>query len=196
MPRAIQKKTKLVYGVGVNDADYAIRPRVKGKQVSCPFYLLWVNMLARCYSEVEHVRSPSYIGCTVHSEWLALSSFSKWVKDQDWKGKHLDKDILIQGNKVYGPLSCMFVSAEINTLLNEQSSRRGIYPVGVSIYVRTGRYQAQCKAYGKAKHIGHYDTPKEAYEAYKKFKYKHIAEVAMQQSEPLRTALLNYKIKG
>jgi hypothetical protein len=186
---------KLVFGVGINDANYTVRPTIDGKQEMCPFYSTWTNMLARCYSQAAQAINPTYIGCTVYSEWLSFSSFSKWVKDQDWKGKHLDKDILIQGNKVYGPLSCIFVSSQINSLLNERSNRRGIYPRGVSFYVRTGRYATHCRAYGKLNHIGIYDTPEEAHEAYKKFKYKHIAEIANQQSEPLRTALLNYKIE-
>jgi hypothetical protein len=190
------KITKLIYGVGINDAAYTINPEINGKVKRCPFYSSWVNMLTRCYSEVEHARRPSYIGCTVDSKWLTFSSFSKWMENQDWKGKQLDKDILIQGNKVYSPSACIFVSAEINSLLNEQSNRRGLYPRGVSFYRKRNKYRADCKAHGNANHLGYYDTPEEAHQAYKKFKYKYIAEIANQQSEPLRTALLNYVIEG
>tara|TARA_R110000744_G_scaffold57010_4_gene120044 strand:- start:2 stop:589 length:588 start_codon:yes stop_codon:yes gene_type:complete len=189
------KKTKLVYGVGINDADYAICPTVNGRQVMCPFYRAWANMLRRCYSKAFHKARPTYAGCTVTSEWLIFSKFKLWMNKQEWQAKQLDKDILFQNNRVYGPLACVFVSAEINTLLNEYSNGRGINPRGVSLFVN-GRYQAQCGAYGKNRHIGYYGTQEEASEAYKKFKYKHISEVANQQSEPLRTALLNYVIEG
>ena len=192
----LTKKTKLIYGVGINDANYTINITVDGKATRCPFYSSWVNMLTRCYSQVEHARKPNYIGCTVVTEWLTLSSFSKWMKNQDWKGKQLDKDILIQDNKVYGPLSCMFVSAEINSLLNKQANKRGIYPRGVGFLAGRNKYRADCNAYGKVKSLGHHDTPEEAHEAYKAFKYKYIAEVASQQIEPLRTALLNYVIEN
>lgn len=49
-----RKKTKLVYGVGINDADYVVGvskelPKVDGKRKHkltwCPFYLRWCNML-------------------------------------------------------------------------------------------------------------------------------------------------------
>jgi hypothetical protein len=196
MPRGIYKKTKLIYGVGINDADYAVSPTINGSTVRCPFYAAWTNMLTRCYSKVEHARNPNYIGCSVASGWLNFSSFTNWMKNQDWQGKQLDKDILIQYNKVYSPSTCIFVTGEINSLLNEQSRKRGLYPRGVGFIIKRNKYRADCNAYGKVKHVGHYDTPEEAHEAYKKFKYKYIAEIASQQSEPLRTALLNYKIEG
>lgn len=41
--------------------------------------------------------------------------------DENWKphmeGWHLDKDILLKGNKVYSPETCAFVPAKINSLL-------------------------------------------------------------------------------
>jgi hypothetical protein len=195
MKNNTRKRTKLVYGFGINDADYLVFPMINGKKEMCPFYSTWANMLRRCYSKAFHKARPTYAGCTVTSGWLTFSNFKLWMDKQEWHGKQLDKDILFQNNRVYGPLCCIFVSAEINSLLNEHSNRRGIYPRGVSLFVNN-RYQAQCGAYGKNRHIGYYGTPEEAHEAYKKFKYKYIAEIANHQSEPLRTALLNYKIEG
>jgi hypothetical protein len=196
MTKHLRKKTKLLFGVGINDADYAVKPTINGKEVACPFYLTWKSMLYRCYSEGIRKERPTYIGCSVADEWLLFSKFKLWMVNQCWEGKALDKDILIQGNKVYSPKTCIFVSKPINNLLNKHSSLRGKYPIGVDLRRKKNKYRAKCLAYGKSTHIGHYDTPEEAHEAYKKFKYKHIAEIANQQSEPLRTALLNYKIEG
>jgi hypothetical protein len=196
MSRVMHKKTKLVFGVGVNDADYAVRPKINGKVVVCPFYVAWTNMLSRCYNDGCHKNHPTYIGCTVDSEWFSFKSFKSWMIQQEWEGNALDKDLLIQGNKVYSHKTCIFVSKLINSLLNKNLALRGEDPVGVAFHKVRGRYQASCRVYGKLKYLGLYDTPEEAYEAYKKFKYKHIAEIANQQSEPLRTALLNYKIEG
>jgi hypothetical protein len=196
MPKYAPKKTILTFGVGTNDADYNVNPMVNGKRTICHFYATWANMLRRCYSEECHQKWPTYTECTVASEWLSFSQFKSWMIKQDWKGKALDKDILIQGNKVYSSLTCIFVNEPINKLLNTRAAKRGLYPLGVKVHRTSGRYEAQCKAFGKFKHIGTYDTPEEAHEAYKKFKYKHIAEIANQQSEPLRTALLNYVIEG
>ncbi len=189
-------RTKYFYGVGINDADYAVRPKINGKVVPCPFYVAWTNMLSRCYNDGCHKNHPTYIGCTVDSEWLSFNSFKSWMIEQEWEGNALDKDLLIQGNKVYSSLTCIFVNEPINKLLNTRAAKRGLYPIGVKVHRTSGRYEAQCKAFGKFKHIGTYDSPEEAHQAYKKFKYKYIAEIANQQSEPLRTALLNYKIEG
>jgi hypothetical protein len=37
----------MLYGIGINDADYRVRPR---KGPACPFYVRWSNMLKRCYT--------------------------------------------------------------------------------------------------------------------------------------------------
>tara|TARA_R110000822_G_scaffold224222_1_gene357291 strand:- start:154 stop:738 length:585 start_codon:yes stop_codon:yes gene_type:complete len=194
MTKSTIKKQKLIYGIGINDANYNVFPKINGVRVMCPFYLAWVNMLKRCYSAPFHKTRPTYIGCTVAKEWTIFSKFRLWMDGQKWQGKHLDKDILFKNNKVYSWLTCIFVTSQINNLLHDNFNLRGAHPRGVSI--RSNKYQSQCKIYGKVTHLGYYDTPQEAHEAYKSFKYKHIAEIANQQSEPLRTALLNYVIEG
>mgnify|MGYP003656188729 FL=1 len=188
------KRTKLIYGVGINDANYTVSATTNPLTSRCNFYTKWIGMLERCYSGSNHKKRPTYTGCTVTSEWLLFSNFRSWMVKQDWQGKQLDKDILIQNNKIYCPSTCIFVTSEINKLLNKYVNRRGVYPRGVSLY--KNRYAAHCCAYGKLRHVGYYDTPEKAHQAYKEFKYKYIAEIANQQSEPLRTALLNYVIEG
>ena len=189
------KRTKCYYGVGINDAGYPVRPKINGKIVSCPFYVAWIAMLSRCYCKKYQKRSPTYIGCSVAEEWFIFSKFKNWMVKQDWKGKALDKDILVQNNKVYGPLTCIFVSKYINSLTTKASIKISHYPMGVSYHKNFNKYMAQCSVKGKDKYLGCYSTPEEAHEAYKAFKYKYIAEIASQQSEPLRTALLNYVIE-
>lgn len=51
--------TKLVYGVGVNDADYVVSPIISGKRHICPFSIKWKDMLARCYSEKTIKANPT-----------------------------------------------------------------------------------------------------------------------------------------
>jgi len=174
---------KLVYGVGINDADY---PTYK-----CPYHEKWHNMLSRCYSEKYQKHRPSYIGCSVCDEWLTFTTFKEWMKSRDWKGKQLDKDILIKGNRVYSPSACVFVSVEINNLLNDHKKRRGKFPVGVSIDKRRNSYQAKISMYGKRFNIGHYKTPEEASEAYIKAKIKYIDEISKKESPPVRSALIS-----
>ena len=196
MTNNTRKRSSMVCGIGINDADYAMCSTIDGKQVKCPFYKVWNSMLRRCYSSRFHKKNPTYAGCTVASEWFLFSKFKLWMDEQDWQGKQLDKDILIQKNKVYSPSTCIFVSSEINNLLINNGACRGKFPLGVYLPKPKGKYVAQCNFNNAPKHLGYFDTPEEAHEAYKSFKYKYIAEIANQQSEPLRTALLNYVIEG
>lgn len=105
------KQKKLIYGVGINDAGYAVMKReeagyVDGKRKrklvwACPYFRAWSSMLSRCYSTKWHERYPTYKGCTVSKEWHTFSNFRAWMVTQDWEGKSLDKDLLIEGNKIY-----------------------------------------------------------------------------------------------
>ena len=55
------KKTKLVFGVGVNDADYFVCRKENGKIVwTFPYYQTWKNMLRRAYSDKCKQRRPTY----------------------------------------------------------------------------------------------------------------------------------------
>ena len=204
-------KNKLVYSVGINDADYRVVERITvgyedGKQKQklawmCPFYQRWVNMLKRCYSEMYHKRHPSYKNCYVCQEWLTFSNFKRWVEKENWKDKHLDKDILFPGNKVYSPETCVFVDAKVNTFLTECNASRGKYMIGVHWNKREKKFQALCSDVLKRKHLGYFDTELEAHKAWLEFKLKLACQLASEQSDPrIAKALIerytNYKSGG
>lgn len=182
-------RRKLVHGVGVNDSDYI----GSNNGVMCPIYKVWAHMLGRCYDTRYQAKQPAYIGCSTVSEWHSFNNFRLWVETQDWQGKQLDKDILIQGNKIYGPSACLFVTSAINKLLTDSAASRGDYPVGINITI-SGRFQARCSVNGKSKCIGTYRTAEEASGAYLSFKRELVQSTALEQVEPLRSALLRYKI--
>lgn len=188
----MKSKNKLIYGVGINDADYLVMPRINGKQVMCPFYQVWQGMLERCYSAKTQEKYPTYRGCVVSKEWLIFSNFREWMQSQKWKGLQLDKDILIEGNKIYAPEYCRFVSHPINSLLNDHGRSRGKYPIGVSMDKRNGRFQAQCSVMGKLKYIGLYSSPEAAYRAWRGAKAEAIRLTVDAESpaEEIRMALL------
>lgn len=137
---------RLVCGVGINDADYVVQPTVMGKQISCPYYQVWHSMLKRCYSVKRLTTFPSYVGCSVSEEWLIFSNFKAWMETQDWLGKHLDKDILYIGNKVYSEQTCVFVEDRVNYLLTDSAASRGNYMIGVNWHKATQKFVAQCRS--------------------------------------------------
>ncbi|MEH6451150.1 MAG: hypothetical protein V7765_20970 [Oleispira sp.] len=189
-------KRKPVFGIGINDANYVAQPVVESKKISCPYYRAWKNMLMRCYSEKYQTKRPTYIGCSVDKEWLTFSVFRAWMEGQDWQGKQLDKDLLIPGNKEYGPAACIFVSSQINSLLNDHAAERGDFPQGVGFDKALGKYKAYCSVNGKMKHLGCFTSIPEAEITYLTFKSELIKQIASEEeaaSNPkLQTALLRH----
>lgn len=157
-------------------------------------YTVWSNMLKRCYHTKYHTKKPTYIGCSVCPEWHNFQRFSSWFDLNYRDGLHLDKDLLVQGNKVYGPDFCIFVSAAINNLIIDRKASRGLYPLGVIWNKTHKKFVARLNISGKSKSLGYFLTAELASEAYVKAKYELIKQVAVKQSEPLKTALLKYKI--
>ena len=187
-------KRKPICGIGINDAKYVVSPVLNGIKLFCPYYRTWSDMITRCYSSKFHDKNTTYSNCTTITDWHIFSNFKSWMLTQNWEGKALDKDLLKDGNKIYSPECCIFVSQQLNNLLMSRSSARGKYPQGVSVDKRINSFVASCAVYGKAKRIGCYKTPEEASAAYKQFKSKHILEVAEEyKNEPrLYEALKNH----
>lgn len=183
---------KLVYGAGVNDADYTVVPEKNGKRVSCQFYQTWRSMLKRCYSSRLHARHPTYIGCTVCDEWLIFSNFKRWMSTQDWQGKQLDKDLLTRGNKLYSPKTCAFVDGMTNSFTEDCGAVRGEWPIGVSFYKKLGKFQAKCRNpfTKKPEHLGYFACQNQAHQAWKKRKHELACQLAdLQADECVANAL-------
>lgn len=84
-------------------------------KASNPIYNRWKNMLARCYSNDEQARRPTYAGCRVCDEWHNFQNYAEWfVKNCD-PSMDVDKDILIEGNKLYSPQTCIGVTHQKNS---------------------------------------------------------------------------------
>lgn len=178
---------KKIYGFGINDADYAVQPKTNGMRINiCPFYQSWVNMLQRCYSPIRQARNPSYIGCHVAEEWHRFSAFRAWMISQPWEGGHLDKDILIPGNKYYSPETCVFIDQAVNKFLCDAGSIRGDWPIGVCWAKREKKFLARCcnPENGKHEFIGYFDCPDAAHEAWRRRKHHYACQYADKQSDP------------
>lgn len=189
---------KLLHGVGINDADYKVTQIVNGKQKLCPFYAVWRGMIERGYSEKYKQKYPTYAEVSVCSDWIYFTKFKSWMEQQDWEGNELDKDILLEGNKIYSPETCIFVSQAVNSFLTNCSEQKGAYPTGVHLQKQTGKFIAACSDLGRGrKHIGSFSSPEAAEEAYKTFKGKLALELASIQTD-IRVAealIKRYKVE-
>ena len=148
-------------------------------------YRYWFNMIQRCYSEKELNRNKTYENVTVCEEWHNFQNFAKWFDDNyyevDGERMNLDKDILIKGNKIYSPETCVFVPQRINVIFTKRQNGRGSLPIGVRYMNK--KFQARCNVKyknekSKSVNLGTYDNVYEAFNEYKKFKEKYIKEVA------------------
>lgn len=187
------KPRSKVAGVGTNDSWYSTGYQdANGKTITCPCYTTWSSMLKRVYNLNQLARAPSYAPCTVDEGWKTFSVFRSWMIQQDWQGKALDKDLLIQGNKHYGPDTCLFVTQQVNSLLILRDRARGDQPLGVNktTYKGSVYFSARVSCSGKQKRLGNFATPEEAAQAYSVAKTAHAHELAQQQSDPrVRDAL-------
>lgn len=168
-----------VFGVGY--IGFGVHKTRKDGKASLE-YQSWQDMLERCYNPKLHIKSPTYIGCTVHPDWHNFQNFAEWYTNHEYYGLgyHLDKDLLIEGNKMYSSDTCCLVPVALNSLLNDRSNDRGEYPQGVSWHKQRGKYFAQISIDGKRKHLGLFSCPVKAEKTYIKAKRDYIKEVVTE----------------
>ena len=191
----------LVYGVGylgIGDYNYTKDHRA---------YSVWGGIMERCFCERHKSIFPAYLGVTVHEEWHNFQNFAEWCYNQegfssfDEKGKsyHIDKDILVRGNKIYSPETCCFVPRAINNLLILKSRYRGELPIGVSKCfskrAKSFKYIGLVNINGVQKNLGRYDTAEDAFKAYKKAKESYVKEVAERYKSSISAQAYNELLK-
>ena len=185
---------KLVFGVGINDADYVTQKwktiEVNGKRKQklvwiCPYYRAWHSMLKRCYSTKHQERQPTYKGCSVSEEWWRFSNFKSWMECQDFEGMQLDKDILFSGNKVYSKETCVFVTSVVNSFTTDRGASRGEWLIGVYWNKREGKFMSRCRNpfTKKQEYLGYFTCEKEAHQAWLKSKLELARLLAEEQTD-------------
>ena len=150
-------------------------------------YNTWVHMLERCFSERYKKEESTYKDVTCCQEWLLYENFYEWLHSQEnfneWlsnDGWHLDKDILVKGNKVYSPNVCCLVPPRINCLFVKNNIRRGNLPIGVSYHKFSNSYNASLNYDSKVK-SKYFPTVNEAFIYYKSEKENIIKQVAQEE---------------
>lgn len=163
---------------------------INGKNIK--EYETWYNMLKRCFNEKEKKKYPTYKDVTCCNEWLLYENFYEWLHSQEnfnkWKTldkSALDKDIIHKGNKIYSPENCCLVPQYVNTLFIKNNNFRGEYPIGVTFNKSKNKFEARVSMINNNKQylksLGTYNTPEEAFYAYKNEKEKYIKQVAEKE---------------
>ena len=188
-----------VYGVGCLGGNLDLKSKINGKL--CKIHNLWRKMIERCYNEKFHERCPTYTGCYVSDEFKDYSKWREWYDNYQYKqdGWHLDKDLLIKGNKVYSKDTCVFLPQEINNVLTKRTALRGEYLIGVCWNKTNKAFKATVrKNKGKQEHLGYFNTEIEAFNAYKVAKENYIKSVAKEYKDKVDirvyNALMSYEV--
>lgn len=177
---SICSKRKPVFGIGINDSVTTV---INGEK--CPYYRTWYSMLRRCYSEEYHNRFPTYKNCVVDSDWLLFSNFKSWMEQQDWEGKHLDKDLLVEDNKVYSANTCLFLEPEINYFTLTHDNERGSYPIGVSLSKNKEKFVSYCSG----EYLGCFTNQLSAHREWQKAKVRKAKILMEGQNENVKQGL-------
>lgn len=176
-------------GVGYfGEGKYSIG---RGKNLENEIYEVWGSMFKRCYRNHVRVRDKSYGGCEVDERFHNFQNFARWYEENYYtvgnERMALDKDILVKNNKIYSPETCIFVPLRINSLFISSRAVRGNLPIGVSKQPGTNtKYRAGISKNGKSPvYLGTFDTPEEAFHAYKTAKEAYIKQVADEYKDKI-----------
>ena len=151
-------------------------------------YSIWYHMLSRCYNEkADNYKWYGESGITVCEEWHNYSNFKKWYNENIYESDeklNLDKDILIKGNKIYSPETCIFVPQRINILFREFENK---FP---TLEERSnGTFAIRIRMNGISKRISGFETKEKAWGYYLKEKQQIIKNIAEEYKDKIPNKL-------
>ena len=171
-------------------------------------YETWRGILRRCFDDKRKSLQPTYKNITCCEEWLLYENFYEWLHSQDnfnkWldsDGWAIDKDILIKGNKIYSHNTCCLVPKNVNNLFIKSQNVRGEYPIGVGKQYKNFTAKCQNPFTGKTEPLGTFNTPEQAFLAYKSAKESYIKQVAQEEyfkgniTKKCYDAMMNYEVE-
>lgn len=173
---------RLVYGFGLNDADYCVQPMINGRQVMCKSYSDWKHMIKRAYSKKYQIKKPTYSDVTVCEEWRSFMSFRDWWVENHVDGYQLDKDLLTD-NRQYSPKSCIYVPSWLNSFTTHQEKSSNGLLIGVDNHKSSRLFRSRCSnpKTGKQEDLGRFATEDAAHAAWKNRKI----EIATQMKSEM-----------
>lgn len=145
-------------------------------------YGRWAGMIGRVHAPQTKQIRKNYHNCSIVPEWYNFQNFARWFYDQPLNfedGHELDKDLRVEGNRIYGPETCLLIPRELNSLVSNDG-RANKFGSGVGKASGSNRYYAHIKSGGQVKHLGSFDTADEATQVYAKAKKDEILKTAIR----------------
>ena len=164
------------YFRGFNGQGYIGVGKYNSNPKRNPAYFKWMSIWRRI-GQIGNPAFASYIDCTMDVRWESLQDFSEFYHNCPYRqdGWELDKDIMVPGNKIYGPDTAAYVPKELN-LFFVQRQKKSNLPRGVSNNKKS--LSAQIHIEGKLTILGIFYTVESAYMAYKEAKEKDAGRLA------------------
>ena len=179
------------------NGEWAKAKKIDGRTFQTVSGAKWFGMHHRCECKSYQEVHPNYSDVTVGFQ--SFDSFVNWHRlqfgygEKDW---HLDKDVLVKGNKVYSEDNCVLLPRELNSMIVWKSKNRGLPPC---VTPHGTRFIASCTFERKSVYLGIRDTPEEAFFLYKTAKEVFIKQQAEKWKDKIDPrayeALMNYQVE-
>lgn len=105
-------KARDPYFPSVFNVGYLGQGEYKGNVVA-DAYNAWYAMMQRCYGTTRN--KQYYDDCAVSDTWHNFQNFASWYYTNYKEGYQLDKDTIDAAAREYGPHTCMYLPASVNT---------------------------------------------------------------------------------
>lgn len=141
-------------------------------------YQTWRNIIIRCYHEPYKDLNKAYYGiCSICEEWFNYQNFADWYYDNIYPIEneriHIDKDVMVHGNKIYSPETCVFLPQRINMIFMDKPKTRDV-DLPNTVY----RCKNGFKTSYNGKSLGVFKTLEEAIQIHDDNMRVHIKQVA------------------
>jgi len=181
---------KTMYGIGyLGVGSYKSSKNHQSSKV----YTTWHSMFARCYNKKYHINRPTYTNCEVCNEWHNYQNFGKWYEENYYEVQNeqmcLDKDILVNGNKLYSPNTCVFVPKRINSFFNINTLSKS-ESKGVGYLKKRNKYIVQCKNFIGENKYKYFDSYEDAIREYRESKNNTIDDIATYYENKIPQAII------
>jgi len=147
---------------------------------------MWKGMIKRSFSKLELKHKIAQRSNEVSEDFKCLVNFLKFYDENAYyigEELALDKDLLsLKGRRLYSSETCCLLPDRLNNLINVTHAKQSSEPTGVCKR-ENGQFGAKVLIDKKPVNLGTFDTPEEAFLAYKTAKEAYVKQVADEYKE-------------